>query len=158
MLISWEVTVVLATLVLLVQQGASLPDATMNNSITNSSRQLVARTAQDFADAVRSLQEGVDTAISIPAGVVLNLADPVTLKPLTVDKISTGSLTIRGGLGGTQPSVLHLGWRANVSVRRSSSNTCTPCKHMHGHDAAPSYAVVLPAPLMLCCAHAACPE
>lgn len=115
--------------------------------------QLVARTAQDFVDAVRSLQEDADTVISIPAGTVINLTDPLTLKPLTVDEVSAGSLTIRGGVGGTQPSVLHLGWRSNVSVRCSSSIGCSPCRHHDRHHASPTGDAARCSLLPLTCAH-----
>lgn len=82
--------------------------------------QLVATTAQEFVDAVRNLEEGVDTIINIPSGVVVNLTEGVVLPTLpAAGTIDTGSLTIRGGVNGTQPSVqpvLHLGWKAGVAA------------------------------------------
>lgn len=85
-----------------------------SSSSGDGTHQLIVRTAQEFVDAVRSLQDGVDTVINIPAGVLINLSEPVTLKPLSVDVIQSGSLTIKGSTEGL--SILHLGWRANVSV------------------------------------------
>lgn len=102
------------------QQGSS--DGTVpGTSVGQSIDELIVQDAQEFLDAVRSLVDGVDTVINIPPGKVVNLTSPsLMLKPLLDDEITTGSLTIRGGLGGGHSSILHLGWRTNVSVGTSA--------------------------------------
>lgn len=86
----------------------------------------VCTTAQQFVDAVRSLREHVDTIINIPAGAVVNLTEAVELRTLPVDTYGTGSLTVRGGMNGTRPSILHFGWRSGLTVRASAT-----CHAMH---------------------------
>lgn len=141
------VQLVLLTLVVgnhLFQCINGLQQPPFHNS-TSQSVELVVLTAQDFVNVVRALKE-VDTVISIPSGVVLNLSEPIELKPLTPE-ITAGSLRIRGGVNGTYPSalpLLHLGHKAGFTVREWPAAACTLrmavhawvrteslCEHMH---------------------------
>lgn len=80
-------------------------------------RQLVVHNAQQFADAVRSLQEGEDLVIELPANSVINMSDPVVLGPVT-PQVSSGSLTIKGVVPGVgqHMALLDLGWRSQIAV------------------------------------------